>query len=87
MSERLTSDCSALSNTHWKEFRIKALAWSRGFSDSYPGVCHLSGNLGSVRLLSDSIVYETYTPTCPNKETAKRKHSEMSPSSDEDGAV
>ena len=57
MSERLPSDCSALSNTNWKDFKTKALAWSQGFSDSYPDTCHLSGNLGSVKLLSDSIVY------------------------------
>ncbi|EKX33082.1 hypothetical protein GUITHDRAFT_148177 [Guillardia theta CCMP2712] len=55
MSERLPSDCSALSNTNWKDFKTKALAWSQGFSDSYPDTCHLSGNLGSVKLLSDSI--------------------------------
>ena len=87
MSERLTSDCSALSNPHWKEFKIKALAWSRGFSDSYPGTCHLSGNLGSVKLHSDSIVYETHLPQCPTIPAVKRKFAEMSPSSDEEGVV
>ena len=78
---------SDLSNIHWKDFKIKALAWSRGFSDSYPGTYHLSGNLGSVRILSDSLVYEPYQPACPVAPSNKRKHAEISTSSDEDSAV
>lgn len=69
-SERLTSDCSALSTFQWRSFRVKALAWSRGMSECFPTVCYLPNNLGSVRLYSDRIVYEVTLPSCSLKRKA-----------------
>lgn len=69
-SERLTSECSALSTFQWKRFKVRALAWSRGISESYPSKCYFPHHWGSVELLTDHILYEVSLPSLP---TLKRK--------------
>ena len=54
--------CSTLDTAEWKAFRLSALQWARGFSESFPGKCYLPRDMGVVSLFSDRLVYRLYQP-------------------------